>query len=61
MIPGCAGLKWVFYLVWGRGRRHGKEGVGEVYTIYLNEAGFGEIEGEDEDLGFWLFVSGLDW
>lgn len=41
----------MFCLVWGRDRRHGK-----VYTIYLDEAGFGEIEGEDEDLGRFDFL-----
>lgn len=33
------------------------EGRGGAY-IYLDETGFGEIEGEDEDLGVFGFVSG---
>lgn len=36
------------------GRREG--GWGRIY-IYLDEAGFSEIEGEDEDLSFFGFVS----
>lgn len=36
----------------------GMSGVGGGGYIYLDETGFGEIEGEDEDLGVFGFVSG---
>lgn len=39
----------------GEGGR-GEGGWGRIY-IYLDEAGFSEIEGEDEDLGFfWVLL-----
>lgn len=39
--------------IWGGGRKY----------IYLDEAGFSEIEGEDEDLGVFFLVLSviLDW
>lgn len=51
MRAGEGGGKWE--IIWGGGRKY----------IYLDEAGFSEIEGEDEDLGgFFLVLSViLDW